>query len=390
MREIVILHVFKDEKFFDRVSDFFDSLQSVRNLYYFYNKNNTNFKYIKKKEKIKVITSFKEYTEILKSSNIDIIYFQSLPETFYKFFRFINPKTIVIWWCFGFEIYYPVRFLSPLIKVDLYKPLTLYYKKRCTNSFSFKTFIRPIYWMFRYPWDNLRRKRILRRIDYFSPVLPIDYKRMLCVPYFRAKPFMINSGPGLFEKKEFFYFSSAQNILVGNSFTYTNNHLDIFAKLKSFQLPNQKYIVPINYGTDYNGDKETFKNKSGLIPESVIWIDDFMPLEKYKVVLSSVSHAIFGQMRQQAMGNINRCLANGTKLFLYKDSLIYKQLIDFGYVVYTIEDDLCEKALREPLSKEYALKNYSIKYNISKDRLRIAETEIIKMINNRDFAMNKD
>lgn len=48
-----ILHVFPDEKFFDYVSDFFDELNNVENLYIYYNREqNYTFKYIKNTSKI--------------------------------------------------------------------------------------------------------------------------------------------------------------------------------------------------------------------------------------------------------------------------------------------------------------------------------------------------
>ena len=381
MKEIVILHIFTDEKFFDGASDFFDSLSGVKNLYYFYTSDeNYSFRYINKKEKVCICTSYEEYINLLSSSSIDIVYLQSLPEKFYKFLKHVNPKTMVIWWCFGFEIYYPIRLLPPLVKVNLYKPLTL----RCMHSHDeyplFKKIARTICRVFRYPCDYINQMRALKRIDYFSPVLPIDYEMMKKNPYFNAKPFMINGGPGLFKDLHFSYYQYAQNILIGNSFTYTNNHLDIFDKIRHYKLINQQYIIPINYGTDYNINKIAFKELANLPDESVIWLDDFVPYEKYKVILSTVSHAIFGHMRQQALGNIYRCIENGAKLFLFKDSVVYKQLIDFGFIIYTIEDDLCEDALKEPLSKECAFRNYSIRCNQIKDRKSKTEMELQRIV----------
>lgn len=39
MKKVVILHVFTDDKFFDSVSSFFDSLKNVENVYVFYSKD---------------------------------------------------------------------------------------------------------------------------------------------------------------------------------------------------------------------------------------------------------------------------------------------------------------------------------------------------------------
>lgn len=382
MKKIVILHIFHDEKFFDHVSDFFDSLKNVENLYYYYTPHkNTSFKYIRSSNKIKIIDNFSEYIQILSSHQIDIIYFQSLSPSFYHYFKYINPKTILIWWCFGYEIYNSQRYLPPMVKINLFKPLTFKFKYNNKKRPYIKNLIRSLYWLIRLPWDYYMRKKIISRIDYFSPVLPIEYELMKRNNYFKAQPFMINEGPGLLGNVEFTYFKKSQNVLIGNSFTYTNNHLDIFHKIKSYKLSNQKYIIPINYGTDYAGKRKFFKHISGLSPKESIWLDDFIPYEEYKLLLSSVSHAIFGHMRQQAMGNIYMCLLTGAKVFLYKDSLLYKQLKDFGYIVFSIENDLSEEALKIPLSKEDAYHNFSIKLKLSANKVENVEQELERIVN---------
>jgi hypothetical protein len=38
------------------------------------------------------------------------------------------------------------------------------------------------------------------------------------------------------------------NILIGNSSSYSNNHLEVFEHLKTFDLEDKKLIVPLSYG----------------------------------------------------------------------------------------------------------------------------------------------
>ena len=59
-----ILHFFTDEKFFDGISNFFDTLEGVENLYYHLNEKKT-FHYIKNKEKIKVFASTRSYAKAI-------------------------------------------------------------------------------------------------------------------------------------------------------------------------------------------------------------------------------------------------------------------------------------------------------------------------------------
>ena len=106
--------------------------------------------------------------------------------------------------------------------------------------------------------------------------------------------------------------------------------------------------MPINYG-----NQEYLQKISHLMDEKykeVNTIKDFMSIESYFNMIYSCTHSIFGVMRQQAMGNIYQMLGNGTKVFLYKDSIPYQYLSSIGYVVYAIEDITVE-SLSTPLSQ---------------------------------------
>ena len=59
--KIVILHVFDDENFLIQQATFFDSISGIENLYYMYMPDNMAFKFIKKNEKINIITSYQKY-----------------------------------------------------------------------------------------------------------------------------------------------------------------------------------------------------------------------------------------------------------------------------------------------------------------------------------------
>ena len=90
--KIVILHVFNDEKFFDIASVFFDSIRGIENLYYMYIPDNSLFKFIKRSESVKVITSYQKYIGLFGDPSIDIVYFHSLDPKYYKYFKYISPE----------------------------------------------------------------------------------------------------------------------------------------------------------------------------------------------------------------------------------------------------------------------------------------------------------
>ena len=85
-----------------------------------------------------------------------------------------------------------------------------------------------------------------------------------------------------------------------------------------------------------------------------------MPKDEYQKILDTVSHAVFGVMRQQALANIYYCLRNGVKVYLFRDSMVYKELIKTGYVCFTIEDDLSTESLKSCLNEQDAKMNLDI------------------------------
>lgn len=373
-KTITILHVFPDDKFFDGIANFFLALTNVKNLFFYYSKVNKPFKYIKNEKIITRYTDWDKYTSLFMDSEIDIIYFHSLPIDSYRLFKYIDSHKIVIWWCWGYDIYSSYGILKPFIELDLYKPLTKEIKK--TKKIS-----RLIFNFFKSLSLFKLRKIALNRIDYFSPVIPLEYELMKGNPLFRAKSFMLEDGPGLAYtmKNELILRNKAQNILIGNSLTLTNNHLDILERIKDIYLTNNRsYIVPVNYGNDFNID--ILKQKTQKIPAQFKWLETFIPFNEYQKLFKSITHAVFGHMRQQAMGNVYLCLKNGIKVYLFKDSIIYKQLKLKGYLIFSIEDDLNGESLTEVLSEKEAFHNYELYYKISNNKLEKASIELDSII----------
>ena len=372
--KITILHVFHDDKFFDIVADFFMQIPIVNNLFCYYSSEKKAFKYIKRTDLITLYREWNDYKYLLSDKNVDIIYFHSLPTSKYEYFKYIDPNKIVIWWCWGYDIYNnDYGLLKAFIELDIVKPLTKgqFYTK--TNT------LKHIYHSIKSIFLYSKRKKVLKRIDYFSPVIPLEYQLMKKNKHFNAKPFMLESGPGLFKQEEFAYREIPQNIIIGNSLTITNNHLDIFKRIQNIYLSkNRNYIVPVNYG---NGiDLNIIKASTECINAKFKWLESFLNIHEYKIMFQSVTHAIFGHIRQQALGNIHLCLINGIKIYLYKDSMIYSHLKARGFYVYTIDNDLSELSLNQNLSKEEALHNYQLFYRFENNKLEKTILEIENII----------
>ena len=378
MKDLTILHVFPDEKFFDTSSSNYDRLKGVTNLFCLYTPDKDyQFKRIKYTDKVTIINDKQEYLDLFSDKNIDVILFHSIRLAFLDYFNYIDKNKIVIWWSWGGDTYNTIyNDVKPLISWKMYKPITSDYiqKHNCTFSNQRKTLrqlLRPLKHKYKL-W------KIIRRVDYFIPCIPIDYKLLKeqC-KYFRADIFPY---PKQTKSLSFVFHTSSKNILIGNSLTYTNNHLDVFDKINDFQLgENQKYVIPISYGwgNAFGNNPETLISLSKLKSERTIWLKDYLDRDKYFEIFGNITHAIFGVLRQQAMGNIYECLAKGIKVYLYKESIVAKQLKDDGYIFFSIEDDLTEESLSQCLGRNEAEHNFHLMENLfSKKDFQNAQDKI--------------
>ena len=134
------------------------------------------------------------------------------------------------------------------------------------------------------------------------------------------------------------------NILVGNSATQTNNHIDIFEKLKKFKDKNIKIFTPLSYG-DKEYAKEVVKEGQMIFKNKFVPLFDFMEYKLYFEYLCTIDIAIFAHNRSQDMGNIINLLGLGKKVYMRKDTtpwVFFKsksiEIFDFDEIELSILD----------------------------------------------------
>lgn len=323
-----------DDKFFDGVFAKFEEDERLSNEGVFLAPSkHYQLKTITNKERITIYWDKKVLRQRLLQDNYDVIFFQPLLPPFWPEVKYIPREKVVIWWGFGGELYSRQYGNCPLIPVSMYKPLT--YKIMLRNKqYLLGVAMDYLKGMLYKPNFSRDIKMMLKRIDYFQPVLESEYELM-----------RRNS---LLQAKEFYYPDSRLHvdyipqkpadgsILCGNSATYTNNHLDIFLSIEGKIPEGSKLIIPLSYGDSSCTNKIIEYVEKRKINAQIL--QDFIPKEEYFKVMNSCSYFLMGVIRQQGIGNILYALRNGIKLFLYKDSIVYKFLKSKGFYVYTIEE----------------------------------------------------
>ena len=127
-------------------------------------------------------------------------------------------------------------------------------------------------------------------------------------------------------------------ILIGNSASASNNHLEVFEILKRLEV-NNEMVCPLNYG-DSNYAAVISKIGADTFGSKFIALNQFLSLEEYNKIQIDCGIVIMNHYRQQACGNIIAALNMGCKVFLSHKSPLLKHFKCLGVYVYCIETDL--------------------------------------------------
>lgn len=207
--------------------------------------------------------------------------------------------------------------------------------------------------------DRPLRSAAIARADYFSAPLREDYDLLqeTLGPRFRARYAQLNYG----SIERSFGVGPAgltgEDILLGNSATATNNHIEMLRLLSRCDLGDRKVVVPLSYGDPDYRDAVVRRGKQllGVRFEPLL---AFMPLAEYNAQLARCSVAIMNHRRQQALGNIGASLYRGARLYLDEAGMMYRVFRDLGAHVSSTRSLEETRALpSEPLTREQQAQN---------------------------------
>jgi len=280
---------------------------------------------------------------------------------------------------FGMEIYNDSDFHS--IK-NRYGPLTrrLAPQGKVNSKNKLKNYFRPYYRKLKpnLPFSKKEiKKAVLNNFDYIGIVYKEEYYNILkkakikkpnylFFTYYPLELIVNTNNPINSNKKKV--------IMIGNSGHLTNNHFDVFQRLKRFDLNEKEITLPLGYG-DLNYIKTILNNTEYFFDCKVNFITEFLNLEDYNKILSEVSVFILYTKRQQGIGNIISLLWHGAKVFLSKKNSFYHYLKRIGVHVYCYERQLNQKSIDEGLSKNQIINNRDILYKHLNEKYVINKTK---------------
>lgn len=361
----VFLHIVPDDKFIDDAILFYDEIGGVHRWVCMQEEGADCFNYIKNSLVERVCFSFLK--TIISDGSYDVVVIHFLLTELYSIIKDIPLNKTVIWCSWGGDIYGTFRYLKPLIQVNLYKKLT---SKVFVNSITWKTKVKRTVKDILNPGRAIERYRkkqqigcevkqysllqqqAISRIDLCSTVIETEYLELKHLSFFKANFFPF--------KYVYKNDSTAQSvlfnddcILVGNSRDPSNNHLDVLHHLNKAGISNT-IILPLSYGEPKT--LEVLREKYGT-RNTIVFLTDYLSRQDYFKIIQHCKVAVFGHIRQQALGNINQCLLQGSKVFFFKDSIVYKFYKIQGVKVFSIEHDLNINNINSVLSDDEIERN---------------------------------
>lgn len=371
----MILHILPDDKFIDMAYNMFEKASPGNNEFMIVTKAK-KLNYVKTTS-ITKITKFeilsKKFANQLINYEFVVIHWMDILKL--QLISNASDQTKFLWIGWGGDYY-------NYIDKELFLPKTKQIKKNIKSNVKtslivkLKTFIKTYYYN-----DTEKIATIINKIAYFAPVLSSEYPLMAkSFKHFTPKFLDWNYGTlesnliGINDKS-----INGDNILVGNSATFENNHLEVFDILKNLNTKDRDIIVPLSYG-DENYSKMILKDGTRFFNLNFKPITSFMELKKYNTIISTCSVVIMNHLRQQAVGNIIVMMYFGAKIFLNPESPVYKFYMEKGAVLFSVEE-LDDYSIATRLSKEEININREILQNTLSEEIMFKNTkELIKLM----------
>ena len=328
----MILHLLEDEKFVDAAVEQFESVAPGKSIY-FVEVNQPNGEILYVKSRNKNVFFGKVGSEVFARITADLhqynaVVAHNMYNTYKKKIIATAPENIYFhWMCWGADLY-----KHPLLEdniLGIREQMSIISSQPNLKG-MLKKLIKQInprlcyYFYNKYRPDYLDYFGLFKKIKSVSTVVPneINLIHKYIGSHIKHLPFKYGSIDSVSVDNTV---CCADNFLLGNSATITNNHLTAFKLLSQINLRNNFIYCPLSYGSGEYGSRIS-KMGSMEFGKKFIALDKFMPLNEYINVVRSCGNVVMAHKRQQGMGNIALSLWRGARLFLFKENPIYQFL----------------------------------------------------------------
>lgn len=308
-----ILHVIDDKKFISSCRQTF-AVEGVDNIF----------------------CTSKELNDRLKIMDFDVVIVHFLRTPVARALYKNKPEVPMVWFFWGDDAFGLGKFHNTFLSAKSRKArLSIAFQSGIINGL--KALIKD---MLPYTVDKSSTMEIKRKVmplfDIIVPIIPQDFELLQKQYPVEAKMFHLNYiSPSI--QHTGLNSTAGQNILLGNSASFSNNHFEVIDLLSQMDIENRKVIIPLSYGNKtYAKRVSSYANdKLGHLAHPIL---DFLPFEQYAELLSSCNVLVLNHYRQQAMGNIVHGFMNGMRVCLSSKSPVYTFLNEKGFYVTSVDE----------------------------------------------------
>lgn len=285
-----------------------------------------------------VVSSLKKARDLLKSGEVKVLFFHSLKDIYSGLFEYIARDVVVVWIGFGYDYYDRLLYRKFPQPSGLLEPETLRHfygvreklRLRARKSFYF---LKSNIGLF----GGCIQRRELSRINIFIPVYQLEWEWSRDLnKWFSAEFFQWDYRsakdvdlPRLSD--------SASDIVIGNSASIENNHIDAFKSIaeSAHQGDFDRVICPLSYGDRKFGD-QVAKLGNFYFGKKFFPLREFLSQEEYWPYIYRCHTFVMNHKRQQAGGHVERGFGIGARVilnekgffseFAYQNGLIFDSL----------------------------------------------------------------
>lgn len=345
-----ILHLISDHQVIERALDFYDKVFPDQNEVIIFPDFPGELKFIKKR-KDNPIVDYSNYKEV--AGNYDFT------DVKYVISHYMSPQKIEFIKCIPQNIHVCWEIYGG----DFYNQFLVHYgfKLFYTNPEQFKKYG---FWRMHFPIlfsiameitghrnaSILKRRKLFRYITQRTNSLGVcsmGDKELLerysgkTFPAVEVLNFSLKDTLGALYEGEF---SNGTNIMVGNSASFSNNHLYVLKYLKEL-YPENTILLPCAYGGNSRYKNLICEEYTNAFCEKLQVIVDYLPLHQYNKMFMSTGIMIMSSWRQESWGNIFTGLYLGIKVYMSENNSFFHYLKNIGFLVFSLE-----KATKEEFS----------------------------------------
>ena len=209
-----------------------------------------------------------------------------------------------------------------------------------------------------------RKLEAIGRIEYFAPVLEPEYHQLKGLypdAFNRYVDWHYGASARLLDGDLGHREVTGRNVLVGNSATPTNNHVEAFSLLSEIAPAfDGEVLVPLSYGSGPYREKVIEVGRA-LLGDRFRPLTEFLTFPEFMDRLASCSAVLMNQKRQQGGGTLTAALYLGARVFIDPSNAFYPEYRDHGVILHSLAE-LRERPelLTAPLSADERARNRKI------------------------------